>query len=148
MQNAPPNAAVFLSVNLSSQGTFRGQPLPVPLFDPANPSMPNPPGLFYAAPDCWIHISPAATLLGISDANGNMAVTVPIAAGRVFVGESLFVQALAYSQTANPLQVIASAGAQSTVCGPLGIARLYQFGNATAPTGQVSRGQGAVLELR
>lgn len=148
VENAPPNAAVFLSVSLTNQGAFLGQSLPVPLFDPANPSSPNPPGLFWSAPDCWVHVAPAATLLGISDTNGNMAVSVGIAAGRAFVGESLFVQALAYSQTANPLQVIASAGAESTVCGPLGIARLYQFGNATAQTGQLSRGQGAVLELR
>jgi len=148
IHNAPPNAAVFLSVNLTSTGLFFGQPLPMPLFDPANPTLPNPPALLYSAPDCWVHVAPAATLFGVSDASGDLSATVPIAPGRIFVGESFFVQALYYSQTAKPRQVNSSVGQQSTVCGPLGIARLYRFGNATAPTGQLSRGQGAVLELR
>jgi hypothetical protein len=74
-----------------------------------------------------------------------MSVSLP--ADRGLVGASVYAQAVGYSQTANPMQIVTSIGQQSTVCGPLGVARIYNFGSITATSGQRSLGQGAVLEF-
>ncbi|MBK8101531.1 MAG: hypothetical protein IPK26_31000 [Planctomycetes bacterium] len=152
--NVPANAPFYVFLNLTAQGSVFGQPLPLALFDPANPGLPNPvlsPVLRYPAPDCWVNLEPGAGLLGTADASGVGSVSVPLPAGRQFVGMTLFAQAFAYAQTANPLQVITSFGKQSTVCGPLGAVRIYQTfpTNGTVPlVGTLQRGQGAIFEVR
>jgi hypothetical protein len=152
VNHGEPNSAVLLMFDVMGQTTFLGQPLPLALFDPADPTLPNPNltgvVLNYPAADCYINVPAVTTLLGVGDANGNTRFTVNMPAGRRFVGMSFRAQAIGYSQTANPMQLIASAGQEATVCGPLGVARIYQFGSATIASGQLSRGQGAVIELR
>jgi hypothetical protein len=155
--NAPANAAVMLLLNITSQGVLFGQPslaVPLPLFDPQNPSLPPPalapfvPGLAWGAPDCWLNLVPAATMFAVASAAGTATFVTPVGGGRQLVGMSLHAQAAAQAQTVNPLLLITSAGWQATVCGPLGVARIYAAGSATALTGQRSLGQGAVIELR
>ncbi|MGE3171697.1 MAG: hypothetical protein AB7O97_03665 [Planctomycetota bacterium] len=156
VRQAPVNTGMFLFVGVTSGGFLFGVPtlpLPLPLFDQAQPGLQNPallqavPTLTQSAPDCWINVPPLFTLFTTADATGTATASIALAADRSFVGASLFAQALAYSQTANPLQIVTSKGQQSTVCGPLGVARIYNFGSVTATSGQRSLGQGAVLEL-
>jgi hypothetical protein len=155
--NAPPNAPVMLLLNITSQGLLLNNAalaVPYPLFDPQNPSLPPPalaqlvPGLGYGAPDCWLNLVPAAMLFGLADAAGTVNFVTQVGGGRQTVGMSLFAQAAAQAQTVNPLLLITSAGRQATVCGPLGVARIYAVGSTTATSGQRSLGQGAVIELR
>lgn len=155
--DAPPSSAVLLWLNVTNQGTLRGVPtlpLPVPLFDPGNPSQAFAPlqamSSFFSwpAPDCWLLVDPAGMLLTVSDAAGNATIAVNIGPGRRYVGNSLFAQALAQAQTANPLLLVTSQGMQSSICGPLGVGRVFATGSATATTGQVSVNQGFVLEVR
>lgn len=154
LRNVPANAPFYVFLNLTAQGTVFGQALPLPLFDPANPTSPNPAlaaVLRYAATDCWINLEPGAGLLGTADAAGVGSVSVSLPAGRQFIGLSLYAQAFAYAQTANPLQLITSFGRQTTVCGPLGAVRIYQTfpTNGTVPlVGALQRGQGAIFEVR
>ena len=156
ISNATPSAATFLMIGVETTGSLFGVaalPLPVPLFDVANPLRANPaitaiaPGLIHGAPDCWIDLLPIDTMFALANAAGEATVTVSISANRELVGESLYAQAIGYTQTANPLQFVTSQGQQSTVCGPIGVARIYSLGSATATTGQRSLGQGAVIEL-
>jgi hypothetical protein len=156
IQNAPPNAAMFLLLGVTGTGFLFGAPtlpLPLPLFDLAAPTSPNAalaqlvPTITQSAPDCWVNVQPIDTLFTVADASGRGAVTIALAPGRQFLGESLFAQAIAHSQTANPLQLVTSFGQQSTVCGPLGVARVYTLGSDVATSGQRSLGQGAVVEL-
>ena len=58
------------------------------------------------------------------------------------------------SQTVNPLQFVTSQGRQTTVCGPLGVARVFKFYSASgSPTptppasGTRTLGVGLVLEV-
>ena len=73
--------------------------------------------------------------------------------GRELVGVDIFSQALVLSPTSNPLFLITSLGRSTTVCGPLGVARIYQFyngsGNPVPPpptSGSRSLGVGLVIE--
>jgi hypothetical protein len=104
--------------------------------------------LRFGAPDCWLNLDPAVTLSAMASSAGVATFSLSIPANRGLVGVSLFAQALAYSQTANALLLTTSSGQQSTVCGPLSVTRIYSFGSATAATGQIGIGQGAVLEVR
>ncbi|GDY01369.1 hypothetical protein LBMAG49_06980 [Planctomycetota bacterium] len=151
VRNTEPSVLVMLATNLTAQGLLLGQPLPLALFDPNNPLQPPPAlsSLFrFGAPDCWLNIDPLVTLVTIASAAGVASFQLPLAADRALVGQSLFAQALAYSQTANPMLLTTSIGQQSTVCGPLSVTRIYNFGSATAVSGQIGYGQGAVLEVR
>ena len=157
IDHAEPHALATLIIDATNAGMLLGQPaltLPVPLFDPQNPAQPFPPlaqaaPMFrFGAPDCWFNIAPAVLLFTAADAAGTATVSVPVPAGRSLVGQSLYAQAAAYSQTANALQFTTSLGQRSTVCGPLGTARIYALGSATAAVGQVGYGQGAVLDVR
>ncbi len=160
LTNGPANAPFLMAVNLTNQGGLYGQPalaLPYPLFDPANPNLPPPgiPALRWPAPDCWFNLDPVATVFSVCDAAGTGNITTMMPAGRQFVGLTLFGQALVYSQTANPLQLVTSRGRQSTICGPLGVTRVYSFYNGTGtpvpppPTsGAAQYGQGLVFEVR
>lgn len=160
LTNGPANAPFLVAVNLTNQGGLYGQatlPLPYPLFDPANPSLPPPgiPALRWPAADCWFNINPVATVFSVCDAAGTGNITTMMPAGRQFVGLTLFGQAIVHSQTANPLQIVTTKGRQSTICGPLGVARIYAFYNGTGnpapppPTsGAAQYGQGMVFEVR
>jgi len=151
IRNAEPSAPIIVGVDLTSTGTFVGLPLPVALFDPAGPMLP-PPGLAavfrFGAPDCWVNVSPVVVLTAVADATGVAVATTTIGGSRLLVGQSFCAQALAYSQTANALLLTTTKGEQTTVCGPLGVARIYAFGSALATTGQVGVGQGAIFEAR
>lgn len=156
IRNATPNGLCLLFLGTRTTGPLGGQPslpLPVPLFDAANPLAGNPalvqllPALQYGAPDCWINLEPADALFATADGAGTANVTIALAADRSFVGAAISAQAVAYTQTANPLQFMTSLGQQTTVCGPLGVARIYTLGSADAASGQRSLGQGAVFEF-
>ena len=138
LRAAPPSTPFWISVDLVNTGGLNGNPLwplPYPLFDPANPSEPSAAlaliGLTESAPDCYLNISPTVTLGGITDASGDGQVTVLLPAGREYVGTTLFTQAIVFSPTSNPLFVITSLGRSTTVCGPLGVARVFQFYNSS-----------------
>lgn len=157
VENAPPGSAVFLWLNVTHQGLLLGQPtlpLPVPLFDPLDPSRPFAPlqvlspAFAWPAPDCWINVEPAAILFAVANAAGVATITTGLGTGRRYVGAAVSVQAMVHSQTANPLLLVTSAGQETTICGPLGTARLYALGSTTALAGQLGVGQGAVIEVR
>lgn len=160
LSNAPANALFLLAVNGTNQGGLFGQPamaLPFALFDPNNPAAPPPQlaALRWPAPGCWMNIDPVATFLGVADATGTGTVQTTIPAGRQYVGTTWYGQALAIAPTANQLGLVTTRGRQSTVCGPLGVARNYAFYNAAAvppvppPTaGSVQVGVGMVFEAR
>jgi hypothetical protein len=141
MRHAPADSPFLLAINGTNQGTLFGAPglaLPYPMFDPRNPSQP-PPGLAalrWSAPDCWFNVDPVAAIFGVADGNGTGIVATSLPAGRQLVGTTLYGQALAFAPTANTLQLVSSLGRHSTVCGPLGVARVFAFYNGTAPIGQ------------
>jgi hypothetical protein len=75
-------------------------------------------------------------------------------AGRQFVGTTYHAQAIVLAPTVNPLRFITSRGWSSTICGPLGVARVHAFynPNSTPPTptpasGQVGLGVGMVFDV-
>ncbi len=159
LANAEPSMPFLLTMNLSNTGGLAGNPawpLPYPMFDPANPSLPSPAlaGLGWPAPDCYLNIDPVVALGGVIDASGSGVVTAPLPAGRQFVGMTMYTQALVFSPTANPLRFISSRGFASTVCGPLGAVRIWSFYNAAAtppapePTsGSLQYGSGFVFDV-
>ena len=157
--NAPAGMPFMLAVNLTDQGTLAGVPgfaLPYPMFDPADPTQPSQAmAVFgYSAPDCWFNIDPVVKFGGVCDASGQGSVSAVVPAGRQFVGTSYYTQAIVLAPTANPLFLISSLGRQTTVCGPLGVARIHQFynGNQTPippppASGTRALGVGLVLEF-
>lgn len=156
VRNVVPNGPTMLFVATQQPQFLFGVntlPMPVPLFDAANPLQPNAalaqvaPGLRYGAPDCWLNVQPDFSMFALADATGMAAMSVSLPPDRGLVGASLYAQAVGYSQTANPMQLVTSHGKQSTFCGPLGVARIYNFGSVTAPSGQRSLGQGAIFEF-
>ncbi|HEB51618.1 MAG TPA: hypothetical protein ENI87_00010 [bacterium] len=159
ISNAQPSMPFMLLLNLTDQGTLFGNPswaLPYPLFDPANPSLPSPAFAFlnYAAPDCYLNVLPTVVLGSTTDQNGDGQVTAAIPPGRQNVGGTYYAQALAFAPTANPLFFISSQGRSTTICGPLGVTRVYKFYNTngnplTAPpsVGTRSAGVGLVLDV-
>jgi hypothetical protein len=71
------------------------------------------------------------------------------------VGQTLYAQAIVLAPTANPLRIVTSLGLASTICGPLGVARVHAFydGAATPPptppaTGVVQVGVGLVFDVQ
>ena len=161
VSNAPPTSLFAVWISFSNSGYLFDPafPLPYPLFDPANPSQPSAllalGGLQYPAPDCWVNVQSAANLGGITDAAGVGSAGMQLPAGREFVGVTLHAQAMVLAPTANPLFLITSKGRSTTVCGPLGVARIFQFYNNNQtpvppppPTsGSRSLGVGLVLEV-
>ena len=160
VSNAPANGAFLLASNLTSVGGLYGQsamPLPYPMFDPANPSLP-PPGLLqmrWSAPGCWFNLDPVVTLFGVTNAAGVGRIATMMPTGREYVGLTLYGQAFLQSLTANQLQIVTTKGRHSTICGPLGVVRIHQFYNGTGtPTppppvaGAVQYGLGLVMEVR
>jgi len=145
----PPSTTFSLVLDLSNQGTFLGQPLPYPLFDPANPQQPLPGSPFpFAAPDCWVNVAPVHAVPGTSSASGTGNTTVAVPLGHQFVGVSMFAQAVVLDPTANQMRLVTTQGLRSTVCGPLGVARVHFLGNHLATSGSAVIGQGAVFEVQ
>lgn len=159
VDDAPPSMPFLLALNLTNTGGLFGNPawpLPYPMFDPANPSLPSPAlaPLVWPAPDCWLNIDPAVALGGLCDAAGHGVATGVLPPGRQFVGQTLHAQAIVLAPTANPLRIITSLGLGTTVCGPLGVARVYAFYNAAAippapaPTsGTLQYGVGLIFDV-
>ena len=137
VREMPPNAPFAVALALTNQGDWLGSPLP---FDLGS--------YLQGAPGCWIHVPWQAVLLGQADPTGTGIVTFPIPLGRNHVGSSLYAQAICQDLAANPLLHVASRGLRSTVCGPLGISRIFNVGNAWAESGQRSIGVAPVIELR
>jgi hypothetical protein len=131
-------------------------PLPYPMFDPSNPSQPSAALtlLGWPAPDCWLNVDPVVALGGVTDASGVGSTSAPVPPGRQVVGQQFFAQAIAMAPTANPLRMITSLGRSTTVCGPLGVARIHAFydGTATPPvvptSGQLQTGAGLVFDVQ
>lgn len=158
--DAPASAAFVLGLNLTNTGGLLGQaawPLPYPMFDAANPTQPSPAlaALGWGAPGCWLNIDPVVWLTGVCDASGSGTATGLVPAGRASVGQTYYAQAVVLAPTANPLRLITSLGIESTVCGPLSVARNYAFYNPAAtppqpvPTaGTVQYGVGPVIEVQ
>jgi hypothetical protein len=145
----PTSAPFSLMLNVTSQGSLFGQPLPFALFDPLNPTGPVPGTPFqFGAPDCWVNVQLGHSIIGTADSSGVGRAIAALPAGRHFVGLSLFTQALVFDLSANPLLLVTSLGLRSTVCGPLGVARIYHVGNAAATAGQRALGQGAIFDVR
>ncbi|MCA8949965.1 MAG: hypothetical protein KDE27_10715 [Planctomycetes bacterium] len=159
VNDCPPNVGFVLAFNASSQGSlFGAYPVPYPMYDLQNPNLPSAALLAAnvqrAAPDCWFNLVPAVTLFGVTNSNGVGTVVTQLPGGRSYVGFELFAQALIYSQTSNPLQVITTEGRSSKICGPLQVARIFNFydgsGNPAPPpptTGSVQYGLGPVIEV-
>ncbi|HEX5053656.1 MAG TPA: hypothetical protein VFZ65_17890 [Planctomycetota bacterium] len=160
VEHAPPSVPFLVALSLSNTGNLLGipgLPLPVPLFDPANPSTLPPllAALQWPAPDCWLNIDPATTLGGLSDAAGLGSVSGTLPPGSQYVGTTIHAQAIVLAPTANPLRLITSLGRSSTVCGPLDVARIHQFYSATTSppppppaTGTVQYGVGMIFEVQ
>lgn len=155
LQHGPANAPFVLTLAASNQGGLFGQaafPLPYPMFDPTNPALPAAAlaSLRWPAPDCWFNIDPGPMLFGVCDASGLGTIITPLPAGRQNVGQTLFGQCIVLAPTANPLQLVTTRGRQSTICGPLGVARLHAFySGTTAPLGgTLLLGQAIVFEVR
>jgi hypothetical protein len=125
------------------------------MFDPANPSLPSPAlvPLLWPAPDCWLNIDPVILLGGITDTAGLGTITGALPPGRQYVGTAFYSQALVFAPTANPLRFVTSLGRSSTICGPLGVARIYASynGAATPPapptSGTLQQGVGLVFDV-
>lgn len=137
LASGPASMPFLLALNLSNAGGLGGNPawpLPYPMFDPANPSLPSAAlaPLGWPAPDCWLNIDPAVMLGGALDASGNGIYTGLLPAGRQFLGTTLYAQALVFAPSANPLRFISTLGLAATVCGPLGVTRVHSFYNPTA----------------
>lgn len=158
--NAAPGMPFLVALNLTNTGGLLGNPawaLPYPMFDPANPSQPSAAlaSLTWPAPDCWLNLDPVAWLGGVADSTGAGVASGFVPPGRSVVGQTFHAQVLAFAPTANPLRLVTSLGRSSTVCGPLGVARIYSFYNnlstppAPAPTaGIVQTGVGLVFDVQ
>jgi hypothetical protein len=161
ISNAEPLMPFTIGLSLTGAGVLAGNPawqLPYPLFDPANPAQPSAAllagGLQWSAPDCYLNINSSSVLGGVSDSAGLGQASAMLPAGREFVGLTIYSQATLLAPTANPLFIMTSLGRSTTVCGPLGVARIFQFYNnnqsppPTPPTsGSRSLGVGLVLEV-
>ena len=159
--DAPPNSPFLVALDQTNQGGFLGNPawqLPYPLFDPADPTQPSTllqaVGFQWPAPDCWLNVTPNAVYGGVTDAAGVGLVSSVLPAGAQYVGTTLYAQAIVYAQTVNPLQFVTSLGRQATVCGPLGVARVFKFYNGAAvpapsppDVGTRTLGVGLVIEV-
>lgn len=157
--NAPPSMPFLVGLNLVGGGFLLDNPawpLPYPMFDPANPTLPSPAlaALVYPAPDCYLNMNMPVFLSGIADANGVGTATAQLPAGRQNVGTTFYAQALILAPTANPLRFITTEGYGATICGPLGVARNFAFYNNTlvpppVPTsGSVQAGVSMVFEVQ
>lgn len=159
--NAGATMPFLLSLNVTNVGGLLGNPawpLPYPMFDPANPSQPSAAllaaGFQWPAPDCYLSVDPVASLGGLTDSSGAGTVIGVLPPGRSMVGQTFYGQAIVLAPTANPLRFITSGGFASTICGPLGVARVHAFYNNTGTplpppptTGTVQAGVGLIFDV-
>ena len=131
----PPGNPFAVILGTSSSGTWKGLPLPVDLTP-------------FGGYDCFVNVDWVATSSAQADAQGVGRASFSIPSGRYVVGLELLAQALAYDISANPLLATTSLGIGTTVCGPLGVARLSNLGNATATTGTYAYGSCMIFEVR
>jgi hypothetical protein len=133
----PSEAFFAVALALTDQEDWFGTPVPVDLT-----------GYLQGAPGCWIHVPWQTVTLGQADQGGVGKVRVEIPLGRNYVGASLYAQAIARDLAANPLLHVTSQGLRTTVCGPMGVVRIYNAGEAWAESGQRSIGVAPVIEVR
>lgn len=111
------------------------QPLPAPLHP--------------AAVGCYLNVRiDRFVMSGFADGNGMGTLGFAVPSDRTLVGQSFFAQAIAQDISANPFAYVTSRGERSLICGPLGCARIYNLGNATATSGSVTFGAASVIEIR
>jgi hypothetical protein len=133
VDNMPRDALFLVSLGATpATGSFYGIPLPVPLAP-------------LGAPDCWINTEWLLLAPALADQTGRGQVTYPIAPGRHLVGRSIHAQAMCQDVAANRFLHVTSLGVATSICGPLGITRISQLGDAQAPVGAVSYGSGFVM---
>lgn len=156
LQHAGASMPFLLFLDMTNTGGLLGNPawpLPYPMFDPQNPSVPSPPfaAFGYSAPDCYVSVNPVAMLSGVCDSSGNGTTGGMLAPGRQYVGLTMYAQAFALTLTANPMHFISSNGFGSTVCGPLGVARIYTTFSTSQTTlpasGVLQRGVGLIFDV-
>ena len=111
-------------------------------------------GLQWSAPDCWLNIDPVVTRLGVCDPSGRGTLPTQLPPGNGVVGLELFAQGLIFAPTANALGVITTKGRSSTICGPLGVSRVFAFyagpGSPPPPlptAGSVQYGIAPIIEV-
>ena len=160
VEYAAPSVPFLVLLNLTNQGGLFGNPawpLPYPMFDPANPNQQSPAllPLVWPAPDCWLNVSPAVSLGGVTDPAGLGTATGIVPPGTQFVGTTFYAQAIVLAPTVNPLRFITSRGLATTICGPLGITRIYAFYNPMASppqplpqTGSMQHGVGLIFDVQ
>jgi hypothetical protein len=129
----PREAPFGVMFGTRNTGPWNGAPLPVDLTS-------------LGAWDCFIATDWVHTSIGLADATGTGRVSYPVPAGIEFVGQSFYAQAICRDLTANPLLYVTSGGIRTTVCGPLGVARVYAVGNHLALTGTKTFGSAVIFE--
>ncbi len=135
IDNMIPDTVFAVILSVAQGGEWLGVPLPAPLH-PTD------------APGCFVNVRmDMAVLPGFADSNGSGAYSLGIPSDRDLVGTVLYAQAIARDLGANPFGHVTSLGVHSTVCGPLGCARVYSIGNAHASSGNVTFGAASVIEV-
>jgi hypothetical protein len=130
-----PDQALFgVMIGTTDTGTWRGLTLPVDL---------TPLGAAgcYVLTD-WIH-----TAVAVGDSTGQGRASFSIPSGREFVGGRLYAQAICRDLSSNPLFYVTSLGVRTTVCGPVGVARIFALGDHAARYGQRTYGSGLIVEF-
>lgn len=135
VNEVPPNNPFAVILGTSSTGTWKGFQLPVDLTP-------------FGGYDCYVNVDWVATSLAQADPQGVGRANFSIPAGRNVVGLELLAQGIAYDISANPLLATTSLGIGTTVCGPLGVARISNLGSSTATTGTYSYGSCMIFEVR
>jgi hypothetical protein len=135
VSEVPPGNPFAVILGSTSKGTWQGQPLPVDL-------------TALGGFDCWINVDWIATTVAQADAQGIGRANFGVPSGRFVVGLELLAQALAYDIGANPLLASSSLGIGTTVCGPLGVARIANLGSSTATSGAYTYGASMIFEAR
>ncbi|MCA8942833.1 MAG: hypothetical protein KDB80_09770 [Planctomycetes bacterium] len=134
VHNCAPLGPFWIIVAATANGNWLGTPLPAPLFD--------------SAPGCYVNVPLGALILsGTADASGDGEKLITLPSNRQLVGQTFHAQAFMLDLAANAFGYVTSMGVRSTVCGPLGIARVFRLGAATGTTGTVTFGSAPVIEL-
>ena len=135
VNEVPPNNPFAVILGTSNSGTWKGMTLPVDLTS-------------YGGYDCYVNVDWVSTSTSTADPQGVGRANFSIPAGRSVVGLELLAQGIAYDISANPLLATTTLGIGTTVCGPLGVARISNLGNASATTGTYAYGSCMIFEVR
>lgn len=134
VSNLAPQGPFWIAVAPTANGDWLGNALPAPLFA--------------TAPGCFVNVPLGLIMLtGTADPLGEGIKTISLPSNRQLVGQEFNAQAFALDLAANQLGYITSLGVRSTVCGPLGCARIFRLGNSSALTGSVTFGAAPIVEL-